>query len=97
MHFSGAGEAWKVFKNTFPAPKKYIYTHFSGSGEVLIYTYLAPERLEKPEKYLYTPGLVTIIFIRFEKFYGDMVLGLFVPGRFVPGLFVPRTIRPIIV
>ena len=27
-----------------------IHTH----GEVLIYTYLAPERPEKPEKYLYT-------------------------------------------
>src|SRR6218665_234017 len=32
--------------------RKSIYTHFSGAGEVLIYTYLAPER---PEKYLYTP------------------------------------------
>ena len=31
-----------------------IYTHISGAGEVLIYTYLAPERPEKPEKYLYT-------------------------------------------
>jgi len=30
MHFSGAGKAWEVTK----AP----YTHFSGAGEVLIYT-----------------------------------------------------------
>jgi len=29
-----------------------IYIHLSGAGEVLIYTYLAPE---KPDKYLYTP------------------------------------------
>src|SRR6218665_1655151 len=29
-----------------------IYTHFSGAGKVLIYTYLAPE---KSEKYLYAP------------------------------------------
>jgi len=35
-----------------------IQKHFSGAGEVLIYTYLAPERpekLEKSEKYLYVP------------------------------------------
>ena len=52
--------------DTFSAPEKpgkyletpSIYTHFSGAGEVLIYTYLAPERPEKPEKYLYTPLLV---------------------------------------
>ena len=50
----GPGEAWKVFKNTFQAPEKYLYT-LSGAGEVFIYTYLAPERPEKPEKYLYTP------------------------------------------
>jgi len=40
--------------------RRSIYTHFSGAGEVLIYTYLAPERPErpeKPEKYLYTPAL----------------------------------------
>jgi len=54
--------------DTSPAPEKpgkylktpfrrrrSIYTNFSGAGEVLIYTYLAPERPEKPEKYLYTP------------------------------------------
>src|SRR6218665_2548656 len=54
--------------DTSPAPEKHgkylktpfrrrksIYTHFSVAGEVLIYTYLAPERPEKPEKYLYTP------------------------------------------
>ena len=35
--------------------RRSIYTHLSGAGEVLIYTYLAPERSEKPEKYLYTP------------------------------------------
>jgi len=38
--------------------RRSIYTHFSDAGEVLIYTYLAPERPErpeKPEKYLYTP------------------------------------------
>ena len=53
MHFSGAGEAWEVFKSTFPAPEKYLYTlSGAGEGEVLIYTYLASER---PEKYLYTP------------------------------------------
>jgi len=46
---SGAGEAYEVFKYTFPAPEKY-FTHFSGAGEVLIYTYLAPE------KNLYTPN-----------------------------------------
>src|SRR6218665_1963795 len=55
------GESWEVFKNTFPVPEKYLYTlfrcrtHFSGAGEVLIYTYLVPERPEKLEKYLYTP------------------------------------------
>jgi len=54
--------------DTSPAPEKpgkyletpfrrrrSIYTHFSGPGEVVIYTYLAPERSEKPDKYLYTP------------------------------------------
>src|SRR6218665_4038444 len=64
-YFFGAG---KLFKYTSPAPgkpgmylktpfrrRRSIYTHFSGAGEVLIYTYLAPERPEKPEKYLYTP------------------------------------------
>ena len=37
--------------------RRSIYTHFSGAGEVLIYTYtyMAPERPGKPEKYLYTP------------------------------------------
>ena len=63
MHFSGAREAWEVFENTFPAPEKYLYTLF-GAGEVLIYTYLAPEGPEKPEKYLYTP--VTTIVSRAE-------------------------------
>ena len=56
-----------MFKCTSSAPEKpekylktpfrrrrSIYTHFSGAGEVLICTYLAPERPEKPEKYLYT-------------------------------------------
>ena len=38
-------------------PRKSIYTHFFGAGEVLICTYLAPERPEKPENYLYTPIL----------------------------------------
>jgi len=37
--------------------RRSIYTHFYGAGEVLIYTYLAPKRPEKPEKYLYTPGM----------------------------------------
>ena len=51
--FSGAEEAWELFKNTFPAPEKYLYTlfrrwrsayiglHLSGAreaGEVFIYT-----------------------------------------------------------
>src|SRR6218665_3998220 len=44
----------KYLKTPFPR-RRSIYTHFSGAGEVLIYTYLAPERPEKPEKYLYTP------------------------------------------
>jgi len=51
----------EVFKYTSPAPEKpgkyietphrrqrSIYTHLSGAGEVLIRTYLAPERPEKP-------------------------------------------------
>ena len=37
--------------------RKSIYTHFSGALEVLIYTYLAPE------KYLYTPELDACIAI----------------------------------
>src|SRR6218665_2293960 len=40
--------------------RRSIYTHFSGAGEVLIYTHWAPERPEKPEKpekYLYTPPI----------------------------------------
>ena len=41
-----AGEAWEVFENNIPRSN---YTHFSGAGELLICTYLAPE------KYLYTP------------------------------------------
>src|SRR6218665_308597 len=45
----------KYLKTPFPR-RRSIYTHFSGSGEVLICTYLAPEKQEKPEKYLYTPG-----------------------------------------
>jgi len=43
--------------------RRSINTHFSGAGEVLIYTYLAPERPEKPEKpgkYLYTPKTSTV-------------------------------------
>jgi len=56
-----------VFRYTSPAPEKrgriYIHLsgagevliHFSGAGEVLIYTSLAPERPEKPGKYLFTP------------------------------------------
>jgi len=57
-----------VYLNTSPAPEKpekylktpfrrrrSIYTHFFGAGEVLIYTYLAPEKPEKPKKYLETP------------------------------------------
>jgi len=52
-YLSGAGEAWEVFKNTFPAPEKYLYTlfrrqrsdyiHLSGvgeAGEIFIYTRL---------------------------------------------------------
>src|SRR6218665_1381902 len=54
LYLSGAGEAWEVFKTPFRR-RGSIYTHFSGAGEVLIYTCLAPERPEKPEKYLYTP------------------------------------------
>jgi len=72
MNTSTALEAWKVFKNTFPAPDKYLYTHFS-AGEVLIHTYLAPKRPEKPEKpkYLYTPifyYLCRAMILRFSKF-----------------------------
>jgi len=47
----------KYLKTPF-RPRRSIHTHFSGAGEVLIYTYLAPERperSEKPEKYLCTP------------------------------------------
>ena len=62
-----------IYRNTSPAPEKpgkylkapfrrrrSISTHFSGAGEVLIYTYLAqevPEKPEKPKKYLYIPKL----------------------------------------
>ena len=65
IYLESAGE---VFKYTSPAPEKpgkylktpfrrrgSIYKHFSGAGQMLIYTYMAPERPEKPEKYLYTP------------------------------------------
>src|SRR6218665_3855226 len=76
LNISPAPEKYYL-SDTSPAPKKpekylkthfrrrrSIYTHFSGAGEVLIYTYLAPERPEKPEKYLYTPrGSVMKIFI----------------------------------
>ena len=47
---------WKYLKTPLRR-RRSIYTHFSGAGEVLIYTYLAPEKPgkpEKPEKYLYT-------------------------------------------
>jgi len=70
VYLESAGD---VFKYTSPAleklgkylktpfrRRKSIYTHFSGTGEVLIVicTYLAqerPEKPEKPEKHLYTP------------------------------------------
>jgi len=48
----------KYFKTPFRR-RRGMYTHFSGAEEVLIYTYLAPERPEKPEKYLYTPVYMT--------------------------------------
>src|SRR6218665_1817423 len=85
-------DAGEVFIHTFPAPKKCfytliwhrrgrrsrrsIYTHFSGAEEVLLYTYLAPERPEKPEKYLYTPVLTTnyILLIFFTEFFFLMLL-----------------------
>jgi len=57
-YFSGAGEAWEVFKNTFSPPEKYLYTlfrrrrsayiHLSDAGEV-------GEAGEAEEKHLYTP------------------------------------------
>jgi len=63
LNISPASEKYYL-SDTSPAPKKpgkylktpfrrrrIIYTHLSGAGEVLIYTYLAPE------KYLYTPQL----------------------------------------
>src|SRR6218665_3714466 len=28
IHLSGTKEAWKIFKNAFPAPEKYLYTLF---------------------------------------------------------------------
>src|SRR6218665_3665079 len=77
MHFSGAGKAWEVFKNTFPAPRKSIFTHFSGAGEVLIYTYLAPERPEKPEKpekYLYIPHPKNFLFVLVIVVFSIIVL-----------------------
>src|SRR6218665_3970556 len=65
------GEAWEVFETTFPAPEKYLYTHFrrrrsaymhlSGAGEVFIHTSGVREVLIctylAPEKYLYAPML----------------------------------------
>src|SRR6218665_233787 len=53
MHFSDAGEAWEV-KTSFRR-RRSIYAHIFRAGEVLIYTYFAPVRPGKPEKYLYTP------------------------------------------
>src|SRR6218665_3945826 len=41
----------KYLKTPFRRQRS-IYTHVSGAGEALIYTYLAPV---KPEKYFYTP------------------------------------------
>jgi len=67
--------------DTSPAPEKLvkylkipfrrrrsIYTHFSGAGEVLIYTYLVPERPEKQEKYLYTPVFLQLLMV-LNNFY----------------------------
>src|SRR6218665_295692 len=56
MHFSGAEKPGKYSKTPFRL-RRSIYAHFFGAGEVLIYTYLVPERPEKPDKDLYTPGL----------------------------------------
>src|SRR6218665_538669 len=57
MHFSAPEKPGKYLKTPFRR-RRSVYTHFCGAGEVLICTYLAPERPEKPEKpekYLYTP------------------------------------------
>ena len=35
MDFSGAGEAWEVFENSFPAPEKYLYTPFPAPEKYL--------------------------------------------------------------
>ena len=51
--------------------RRSIFTHFFGAGEVFIYTYLAlkePEKLDKPEKHLYTPNETIKILIAINKF-----------------------------
>ena len=86
LNTSPALSIYIYLSDSSPAPKKpgkylktpfrrrrSISTHFSGAGEALrpIYTYLAPERSEKPEKYLYTltctaVGKVQVAQLRFR-------------------------------
>ena len=61
MNTSTALEAWKVFKNTFPAPDKYLYTLFRRRSA---YTHLsgAEEAGEagEAEVFIYTNFLLSL-------------------------------------
>jgi len=54
MHFSGAGEAWEVFENTFPAPGKYLYILFRRQRSAYIHLSGAGEAGEVGEVFVYT-------------------------------------------
>jgi len=58
-YLSGAGEAWEVFENTFPAPGKYLYTLFRCWRSAYIHLSGAGEAGEAGEVFIYT-GLIHI-------------------------------------
>src|SRR6218665_2987110 len=51
MHFSGAREAWEVFKNTSPAPEKYLYTF--PAPEKCLYTLIWRRRGRRSRRSIY--------------------------------------------
>ena len=51
---SGAGEAWEVFKNTFPPPEKCLYTLIWHRRSAYIHLFGAGEAGETGEVFIYT-------------------------------------------
>ena len=59
----GAGEAWEVFKNTFPALEKYLYKLFRRRRSAYIHLFGAGEAGEAGEVFIYTVPIVSVEYI----------------------------------